>query len=438
MHLFQFGGPLHLQLMGFWNVMGWGALAWSSPRNIFCAALVLSVSLFPYVYALSLVAFRGVPTTLEDAARSLGKSKSECFFRITLVMAGPQIVAALALVLMEVMADFGTVEHFAIETLTVGVYRAWFGLGSLAMAAQLSTLLLGLVAAVMLLRSFFLKWGKSYAPAPSAPRKRPLRRLSAPAGWIVLAALSCPFLLGFVFPVVSLTLLSLKSSWEGVFGLFGSNAALAALSAFLCLLLGSILAVTQRKRASGSSKTLESGLISFAIFGYAVPGAVLAVGVLLVFGAVEKFRLSPWGSFLLGLPLLSGTLGAMVYSYCVRFSSVPFHSISSALLNVSPRLTESARLLGSSALGALWKIEWPLIRGSVGSAFLFVFVDIVKELPASMLLRPFGFETLAVKTYLLASDERLAEAAPAALMVILVGLLPLLMLSKRLLKVEES
>jgi iron(III) transport system permease protein len=149
-HLFQFGGPLHLQLMDFWKAMGWGALTWSSPRNIFCAALVLSFSLFPYVYALSLVAFRGVPATLEDAARSLGKSKSECFLRITLVMAGPQIVAALALVFMEVMADFGT-----IETLTVGVYRAWFGLGSLAMAAQLSTFLLGLVAAVMFLRSFF-------------------------------------------------------------------------------------------------------------------------------------------------------------------------------------------------------------------------------------------------------------------------------------------
>jgi iron(III) transport system permease protein len=255
---------------------------------------------------------------------------------------------------------------------------------------------------------------------------------------MVFAALSCPVLFGFVFPFVSLILLSLKSSWEGVFGLLGSNAALAALSAFLCLVLGSILAVTQGKRASGSRKSLESGIISFAIFGYAVPGAVMAVGVLLVFGAIEKFRLSPWGTFLLWLPLLSGTLGAMVYSYCVRFSSVPFHSISSALLKISPRLVESARLLGSSSLGALWKIEWPLIRGSVGSAFLFVFVDIVKELPASMLLRPFGFETLAVKTYLLASDERLAEAAPAALMVILIGLLPLLILGKRLLKEGEA
>ena len=406
-------------------VMGWqvGDYWFPQVRSLPAAALFLALALYPYVYMLARNAFAERSESLSDAARSLGLSAPEVWWRVSWPVARPAVAAGLALVTMETLADFGTVSFFAVDTFSAGIYRAWQGFGDRTGAARLSLLL---VAVVLLLvwaerrqRGRMLFHARSSRPA----RVRPLSGL---AGWSASAACALPCLFGFALPA-----LLLARQWWVSAGQIDSrlvqwalNSALLSLSAVLIIVpMALAMAYAVRLHPSRWIRLLSG--ISGA--GYALPGVVLGVGLLAVVGAIDQTLSAGTTRFLIG-----GTAFAVVYAYCVRFFAVAQQGLDASLKRISPAMDASARTLGAGPFEVLRRVHWPLLKPSVASASLLVFVDCLKELPATLVLRPFNFDTLAVVAYQFAADERLVEAALPSLVIVLVGLLPVSILASSL------
>ena len=406
-------------------VMGWqvGDYWFPQVRSLPAAALFLALALYPYVYMLARNAFAERSESLSDAARSLGLSAPEVWWRVSWPVARPAVAAGLALVTMETLADFGTVSFFAVDTFSAGIYRAWQGFGDRTGAARLSLLL---VAVVLLLvwaerrqRGRMLFHARSSRPA----RVRPLSGL---AGWSASAACALPCLFGFALPA-----LLLARQWWVSAGHIDSrlvqwalNSALLSLSAVLIIVpMALAMAYAVRLHPSRWIRLLSG--ISGA--GYALPGVVLGVGLLAVVGAIDQTLSAGTTRFLIG-----GTAFAVVYAYCVRFFAVAQQGLDASLKRISPAMDASARTLGAGPFEVLRRVHWPLLKPSVASASLLVFVDCLKELPATLVLRPFNFDTLAVVAYQFAADERLVEAALPSLVIVLVGLLPVSILASSL------
>ncbi|HMS81210.1 MAG TPA: ABC transporter permease subunit [Burkholderiaceae bacterium] len=344
------------------------------------------------------------------------------WWRGTWPVARPAIVAGLTLVTMETLADFGTVNFFAVDTFSAGIYRAWQGLGDRSAAARLALVLL---AAVLLLvwverrqRGRMAFHARSSRPA----RPRPLHGLAA---WAATLACATPVVLGFVLPTILLV-----AAWRGqggaidprMLGWAANTALLSALAVAVVVPLALGLAYAVRQL----SARWVGVLATVAGAGYAVPGIVLGVGLLAVVGAID--RLAGWRP---GAGLLpGGTAVAVVYAYCVRFFAVAQHGLEASLKRISPSMDASARTLGTGPFEMLRRVHWPLLRPSLATAALLVFVDCLKELPATLVLRPFNFDTLAVVAYNFAADERLAEAALPSLAIVAVGLLPVTVLAR--------
>jgi len=428
----QYAGPLQSALRGWF---GWTRADYWFPdvRTLGGAAVMFVFTLYPYVYLLARTAFLERPPALLEAARTLGLNRRAAFWRVELPLARPAIAAGIALALMETLADYGTVAYFAVDTFTTGVYRAWFSLGDRAAAAQLATVLLAFVVLALALERASRGAARTYGGArgKAASRQEPelLTGITAGAATSVCAI---AVLLGFVLPVLLLLRLILGEpdvAWTARFFAWGWNSLRVAMfAALLAVLLATLMAYAVRI-APGHVTRIGSMVLTL---GYAVPGTVLAVGVLLPLGALDNAFNAYWrahsGSG--GGLLLTGTTFALIYAYLVRYFAVAWNGIEPGFARITPAMDAAARSLGAGALATFRRVHLPLLTRSGAAALLLVFVDVMKELPATLVLRPFNFDTLATQTYLFAKDERLAEAALPSLAIVAVGLVPIVALAR--------
>src|SRR5262245_16449954 len=335
---------------------------------------------------------------------------------------------------MEALADFGTVSYFAVQTFTTGIYRAWLSLGDAVAAAQLSSCLLAFVALVLLMERSSRGRAKFHN---LATRKRaPPRRLRGLPALVAFAACFAPLFLGFLLPVALLV----ELAWEEGTGamsartvtLIGNTFTLAGITAVVAVCAATLMAYASRISAS----PIVTAANRAAALGYAIPGAVIAVGILVPLGRLDNL-LADWLQARFGIDvglLLTGTIVALVYAYLVRFLAIALQTVEAGLARVTPSMEDAARSLGAGPLATLGRVHAPLLASSLATAALLGFVDTVKELPATLALRPFNFDTLAVAAYNFTKDERLAEAAVPSLVIVAVGLLPVLFLSRRLMR----
>jgi iron(III) transport system permease protein len=426
----QYTGPVQSTLRA---ATGWQAREYWFPeiRSLPGAAVVLALALYPYVYLIARTAFRDLSRSALESGRLAGLSAWGSFWRVALPLARPALAAGTALALMETLADFGTVSYFALEVFTTGIFKAWLSMGDATAAAQLSSVLLGFVLVVLLLER--ASRGRAAYHSPSPGKRSPPVRLRGAAAALACAACTAPVVLGFLLPAVILARLALadpEARWGArLFALMANSFAVSGVTAVAAVAVALTLAYAariSRSRAAAAANRV-------AALGYAMPGAVIAVGVLVPLG-----RLDNWLAGLLedalgvhpGL-LLTGTLAALVYACLVRFLAVALQTTEAGLARVTPSMEDAARSLGASPAATLARVHAPLMAPSLASAALLVFVDVMKELPATFALRPFNFDTLAIEAYNLAKDERLAEAAVPSLVIVLVGLVPLFALTRR-------
>jgi iron(III) transport system permease protein len=397
------------------------------------AMLMFVCVLYPYVYLLARSAFLERASGMLEAARTLGMGPWRAFFAVSLPLARPAIVAGVALALMETLADYGTVAYFAVNTFTTGIYRAWFSLGDRIAAAQLAAMLLGFV--LFLLMAEKISRGRARYNNTTG-RNRPMAgaRLNGIRAALAFLACAVPLLLGFVLPAILLLKMALTEG-DAQFGqrflvLSRNSFVLAGITAMIAVLLALIMAYGARL----SKTTFANGLNRLVGLGYAVPGAVIAVGVLIPVTRLDNWLAGQWEIWFGHNPglLLTGGIAALIYAYLARFLGVALHTVETSLAKITPNMDDAARCLGLGQGETLRRVHAPMLRGSLLTAGLLVFVDVMKELPATLVMRPFNFDTLATQTYTLASDERLAEASTAALAIVAVGLLPLIALSRQI------
>ncbi|MFH7527404.1 ABC transporter permease [Aeromonas sp. A5] len=431
--LLDYSGPLQAGLRTLFD--------WQSPadywfpaiRSLGGAAWVLALVLFPYVYLLTRASFLEQSVSLIHSSRLLGCTPWQSFRRLSLPLARPAIMVAVSLVAMETLADFATVHFFAINTLTTAVYDTWLGYGSLATAAKLSCLML--LAVVLLIAMERRSRQRQQVFQKSMGHEQPLRYpLKGMRRW--LAAIWCwgLVLAGFGLPFVILLDYGVRYfelSWTPEFVRFAGNSlAISALTALLAM--GIALLLGFFRRLDGGVKSLLPLRIS--AMGYAMPGTVLAIGVLVPLTALD-FGINDLAEWLgrqgPGL-LLTGTLTAIVFGYLVRFVAIAIGSVESSMGKISPSLDMAARALGQGDGGMLRRVHLPLVRRGLFAGAMLVFIESMKELPAALLLRPFNFDTLATHVYQFVSDEMLERGAFGAIVIVLVGLLPLIWVNRSL------
>ena len=432
--LLQFSGPVQTLLR---EAMGWGAREYWFPdvRSLLGAVAMLSFVLYPYVYLLARAAFLEQSESMLEVARASGYGAWRTFAHVALPLARPGIAAGTALALMETLADFGTVSYFGVQTFTTGIYRAWFSLADHVAAAQLSATLLGFVFVVLLVERFSRGRAGFHSTAPRKRQSYPYR-LTGFMALLAFVACAVPLVLGFLMPAAILLHLALHSG-DAEFGahyiiLTFNTVTLALCTAGLAVILALIVGYagrTTRSRWVGWGNRV-AGL------GYAVPGAVIAVGVLIPVTRIDHV-LADVIEWLTGVSpglILTGGIAALVYAYLVRFFAVSLQTIDAGLARITPNMDGAARSLGLGPGATLLRVHAPLLWRSAMVAGLLVFVDVMKELPATFVMRPFNFDTLAVQAFNLASDERLAEASTPALTIVAAGLLPIMLLSHIMLR----
>lgn len=430
----QFVGPLQSALR---EAFGWRAGDYWFPdvRTVGGAVVMFMFVLYPYSYMLARTAFLERAGGMLEAGRSLGLGPWACFFRVSLPLARPAVVAGTALALMETLADFGTVSYFGVQAFTTGIYRAWFSLGDRIAAAQLSAALLAFVVVVLALER--ATRGRARFHNTSRQQGAPARlRLSPLAGLVAAASCFMPLLLGFLLPAGLLLEMALFEG-DAQFGarfvhLARNSFLLAALSAMLAVALAVLLGYAARLARS----RLPQALNRLVGLGYAVPGSVIAVGVLIPLTRLDT-QLAQWWQAAFGVNpglILTGGIAALVYAYLTRFLAVALQTVESSLGKITPSMDDAARSLGFGRWATLRRVHLPMLRGSLLTAALMVFVDVMKELPATLVVRPFNFDTLATQAHTLAADERLGEASTAALTIVAVGLLPMFLISRQIVK----
>ena len=429
----QFSGPLQ---SGLRQVLGpafglTGAL-WPDVRSLPFAVLLFVLCLYPYVYLLARTALGERAVRLMEAARLLGAPMRRRVLEVALPMARPAIAAGTALALMETLADYGVGSYFGLTTFSTGIYKAWLVMNDRVAAAQLAAVLLLVVAALLMAERAAqrrLRFAGSRTAAPGADARPLLLHGAAAAGAMLLCAL--PVLLGFVLPVAWLMRMLWQEAQFSEFGLPLARFAQWALSSFRLAAAAALAATALALALAFALRQRRSRMLPPAArvlsLGYAVPGAVIAIGILLPMGWVQS-RWPDAGA----AALVTGTVFGLLYAYLVRFSAVALQSVEAGYARLPLSIDETARLLGSGARRLFTELHLPLLRRSAGAAALLVFVDVMKELPATLVLRPFGSDTLAVVAYNLARDERLAEAALPSLAIVAVGLIPVILLSRAL------
>lgn len=431
--LLDYAGPVQVAIREITG-LGYGEYWFFEIRSLPGAVVMLALVLYPYVYLLSRAAFLEQSASTLEVSRTLGYNQWQGLFKLALPLARPAIIAGLTLALMETLADYGTVQYFGVSTFTTGIFRTFYGFGDSAAAAQLAAFLLGFVALLVLVE----KYSRRKARYHSSAEYKAKAKLIPLAGWkAAMAYFICliPVLFGFLIPAIQLAYWSFTQAdlSDGAFAQLAWNSFyLAFLAALIAVGFALILAYAKRL----NPRKIVSFSVATAGMGYALPGTIIAVGVIIPFAWLDHQLIafaSNWFGVDLGL-ILSGTLVALLFAYTVRFLAVSLGAVQSGLDKIKPSLDGAARTLGSTPLQVLRQIHVPLMKSSVLTALLIVFVDVLKELPATLILRPFNFNTLAVRAFELASDERLVDAAPASLLIVVVGLLPVILLSRSIAK----
>jgi iron(III) transport system permease protein len=427
----QYAGPVQTGLRA---AMGWESARdywFPEVRSRTMAVIVLAAALYPYVYLLARAAFREQSGSSYDVARALGAGPWALFLRVGLPLARPAIATGVALALMETVADYGTVAHFGVQTLTTGVFSTWLNGNNAGGAAQIAGVILTLILVLVALERIGRRKARFFR-ASRADRPVVAKPLVGWRGWAATGLCLLPFGIGFLLPVAVMLDHSLDNPevWiaPGLLQALGNTLIVGGVAAVLTVGAALFLVYAVRMAGRGVARVV----LPLTTLGYAAPGAVLAVGLLIPLAALDN-RVADAVLALTGHDpglIMTGTAGAVILAYAVRFFGIAQGAVDAAFGRVSPSLPMAARSLGRSAGGALASVYMPLMRGSVATALLVVFVDCVKELPATLLLRPFNFNTLATRVYELASLERLGEAAPAALVVMAVGLSAVVLLAR--------
>ncbi|WP_286240985.1 ABC transporter permease [Neptuniibacter halophilus] len=431
--LLDYAGPVQTLIRDLTG-LGYGEYWFFEVRSLGGAILMLALVLYPYVYLLSRAAFLEQSASTLEVSRTLGYNQWQGLFRLALPLARPAIIAGLTLALMETLADYGTVQYFGVNTFTTGIFRTFYGFGDSAAASQLAAFLLGFVALLVLVEKYSRRKARYHSSAEFKAKAKLIELTGMKA---VVAFLIClvPVLFGFLIPAGQLAYWSFTQAdlSDGAFlSLAWNSFYLAFLAALIAVGFALLLAYAKRLKPSPAVRIS----VATAGMGYALPGTIIAVGVIIPFAWMDH-RLIDLARTGLGIDLgliLSGTLVALLFAYTVRFLAVSLGAVQSGLDKIKPSLDGAARTLGCSPMQVLRQIHVPLMRSSVLTALLIVFVDVLKELPATLILRPFNFNTLAVRAFELASDERLVDAAPASLLIVVVGLLPVILLSRSISK----
>ncbi|WP_424932019.1 ABC transporter permease [Amaricoccus macauensis] len=431
-YLLQHSGPVQSALR---DVTGWGPRDYWFPevRSLPGAAFMLICVLYPYVYLLARTAFAQQSVGAYFAARTLGRGPWGAFWSVSLPMARPAIVGGALLCVMETIADYGTVSHFSVQTFSTGIYQAWFSMGDRAAAAQLA---LGLLAFALVL-AILERIQRGQARAHTRGNRAEIYD-AQPIGGLAggLAAFFCflPVFVGFLLPVIVLSRMAIdsgQSPFDGRYLRFVTNSlTLAGTAALVTVTAAILISFRVRTRPGRSSRAMVLG----AGLGYAVPGGVIAVGILVPLAALDNV-LSDWLQSAFGRTpglIFTGSIWVLVVAYMARFMAAGLNTIEAGYASLSPNLDAVTRTLGRNPTGLLARVHLPILRRSILAAALIVFVDTMKELPATMIMRPFNFDTLAVQAHRLAADERLHQAAVPSLVIVAIGLLPVFMVCRQL------
>jgi iron(III) transport system permease protein len=425
--LLDFAGPVQTWIRDLTG-LGYGDYWFFEIRSLGGAIVMMSLVLYPYVYLMARAAFLEQSVSSIEVGCSLGYSRWRAMWSLALPMARPAIITGLSLALMETLADYGTVQYFGVSTFTTGIFRTFYGYGDTAAAAQLAASLLAFVMLLVLLERYSRRRARYHSAAESRARADLIPLMGSKA-FVAVVLCTAPLMFGFIIPVTQLLLWAVFEAeslgWDFV-SLAWNSFSLAFLAAIIVVALAIILSYAKRTKPIKPVRTV----IAMAGFGYALPGTIIAIGVLIPLAWADHSLIALFENFGWDNPglILSGSLVALLFAYTVRFLAVALGSVQSGLEKIKPSLDHAGRSMGHSPLAILRKIHVPLMRTSILTAVLIVFVDVLKELPATLILRPFNFNTMAVRAYELASDERLVDAAPASIMIVLVGLIPVLML----------
>lgn len=429
--LLDYAGPVQKTLREW---LGWQSAAdywFPEIRSLEGAILMIGLVLYPYVYLLSRAAFMEQSPSLFAVSRSLGHSALSTFFRVVLPIARPAIAVGLSLVLMETLNDFGTVDFFAVQTLTLGLFDTWMNLGNLGGAAQIATTMLMFVVILVTLERYSRRRQQQFA---ARDNRDPIHRftMSFPRQMICVAVCATPLIFGFIIPGATLGYYAWEyfdESWNPSFIRNTFNSLfLSGTAALTTLLIGITLAYSRRLHNTRGMQVL----MRLSSLGYAMPGAVLAVGVIIPLAGFDNWLdglMRDYFGVSTGL-LLSGTTFALVFAFTVRFLAVSAGSIESGLQKITPSMDMASRSLGHTPGKTLVKVHLPMLRGTLATAALVVFVDCMKELPATLILRPFNYDTLATYVYQFASDEMLYQSALPSLIIVLAGILPIILMSR--------
>ncbi|MEM9840710.1 MAG: iron ABC transporter permease [Pseudomonadota bacterium] len=434
--LLEVSGPVQTAIRAWFGV-GIGAYPFPEIRTLPGAAVLLSLVLYPYIYLLARASFAATSASQFLAARSLGMGPWRAFVRVALPGARPAIVGGLALVLMETLADYGVADYFAIPTFSTGIFRTWFGLGERTTAMQLAGVMLG-VAALLLLLEALSRRGQT-ANYDRLDQSKPLFELSFRSGTLAFVACLMPVLLGFLIPASGLAWQAVTVGDPQGFGILagyaGNSITVGVLVALIGILIAFLLVYARRATQSAfrqeGSWVIGAG-IRFSTLGYALPGAFLAVGLLSPLGGFDQ-TITRFARDSLGWQgglILSGSVILLVYALVVRFLTVAFNSVSGGMAKIPLSIDAAAQSLGTRPKDVMRRIHAPLLAPHIAAGLSLVFVDVMRELPATLILRPFNFETLATRVYRLASDERLAEASTSALIIVALGLIPVVLLNR--------
>lgn len=428
--LLEYAGPVQTALR---DLYGWRSARdywFPEIRSAGGAMVMMGSVLYPYIYILSRTAFQQTSRRLFEVASLSGKS---LFGSVGLPLARPAVIAGLSLVLMEVVSDFGTVEYFALETLTLGIFNVWLGMNNMPAAAQIALFAFVLIL-ILLITENYARARRAYGDQGAAAYGVPRVRAGPGLAMLCILACSLPVIVGFLLPVGRLLAFVLAGSIPILAPAWLAAAAhtfeVALIAAMAVVITSLTIGIITRYQLGRTGRALAA----VAATGYAFPGTILAIGVLYFASMTDRLWLAgnQWAGNLAAAPLLGGTVAVLIIAYLVRFQAVGYGAIKDGIGRMPPDMMQASRLLGQNFAGSVWRVILPLLRPSLLAAGLLVFVDVMKELPLTLVLRPFDFETFATVTYQYAKDEMLEKAALPALLIVLSGLIPVVIANRTL------
>jgi len=403
-------------------------------RNIYGAIIVFSFTLYPYVYLICRTAFLNQSKSMFEVGRTLGLSQASIFLKLALPLVRPALIAGTMIVAMETLSDFGAVDHFAISTFTTGIFRTWYGMYDLTTAMQLASMLLIFITFCLVIERTSRK-NANYSTIGSNFKPTQVKRLSSLGSSACFFACFVPIFIGFILPILEILNWSLRFNTsffnEQFFSISLNTVLLSIISAILCTFIAMIINFSIRYKNSSVIKSINP----FLNIGYAVPGLILAVGIVQLFVFLDNNILNSFEGY-----FLTGSLFGLIFAYIIKSYALANSTYEAGYQKISQTIDDSARVLKSKGLNLLFRVHFPILKTSFFTSILLVTSEVVKELPATLILRPFNFETLAVSTYIYASEERMVEAAAPATAIILIGLIPIFFISKmiRTSRLEKS